>query len=294
MIRGAFCYHKIMANQNSKRVNSAQLPSAVEFLDILKKESQRKAIRFDFIQVHNDVFGAHRQLSMLADSDDSWIDRYAQLSLDELVFQVEKNRAELTQYINEHPGDTELYESLYSSLVPDTTIGKSEAVFVFGASTNARIERAVELYKEDSTQKIIISGQGPYYKDTTESEAVRMAKFAQGNGVSPEAIILEEASITLPDNVKRTITIMEEINWRPSLLTIVATDFVLTRAMMEWYKFCPWEITIIPVAAHPQSERFTAKGWYKDPKTIALVLNEYVKMAVESKIELMRKEGEIA
>ena len=283
-----------MANQNSKRVNSAQLPSAVELIDILKNESQRKGITFDFIRANNEVFAAHRKLSMLADSDDSWIDRYAQISLDELVFQVEKNRTELTRYINEHPDEATLYESLYDSLVPNTQISKTDAIFVFGAATNARAERAVELYNQGVAEKIIVSGKGPYYRDTAQSEASRMATFAQDNGVPREAIILEQESITLPDNVKRSIDLMEAMNWRPSRLAIITTDFVLTRAMMEWYRFCPWDITIVPVAAHSQSERFTANAWFKDPMTIALVLNEYVKMAMESRIELMRKEGEIA
>jgi hypothetical protein len=283
-----------MTNQYSPRTDSTQLPSAVELIDILAKESQRKAIHFGFIQNHNVIFDTHRQLSKLANSDDNWIEQYKQLSLDELVLKINKNHNELAHFIDECQTETELYEAFYCALIPKVEVTKSDAIFVFGAATNARIERAIKLYKNDVAQKIIVSGNSPHYKEGSQSEASRMAEFAESKGIPRSHVILEEESITLPDNVKRTIDLLEEINWHPTSLVIVATNFVLTRATMEWYKFCPWDIEITPVAAHPQSQKFTAKGWYVDTVTIALVLNEYAKIVLESKIDLMRKEGDIA
>ena len=283
-----------MADQYKKRIDSTQLPSAIELLDILTKESQRKAVRFDFIQNNDAIFTSHRELSKLANSDDSWIDHYEQLPLDELMLSIDKNHADLADYIKNHQSEGELYKDFYNALIPLAETKNSEAVFVFGAATNARIERAIELYKDGIAQKIIISGNSPHYVEGSQSEASRMGEFAAENGIPRESLVLEEKSVTLPDNVKRTIDLLEEMNWRPVSLVIVATNFVLTRAQMEWYKFCPWNIEIIPVAAHPQSQRFTADGWSTDDATIALVLNEYVKIVVESKIDLMRRNGEIA
>jgi uncharacterized SAM-binding protein YcdF (DUF218 family) len=283
-----------MTDPYTPRTDSTQLPSAHELLDILTKESQRKAVRFDFIQRNNVIFGVHRKLSKLANSDDSWIDQYRELPLAELVSKVDQNHAELARYIQEHPSEQTLYQAFYRALIPNEKSAKTDAIFVFGAASNARIERAIELYNDGIAQKIIISGNSPHYLEGVQSEASRMADFAIEKGIPKDHLILEQASVTLPDNVKRTIDLFEVMNWRPAALTIVATNFVLTRATMEWYKFCPWDITIVPVAAYPQSSKFTAEGWYNDSSTIALVLNDYAKIVLESKIDLMRRDGEIA
>jgi hypothetical protein len=278
---------------HNTRVSSTQLPSMTELLDILKQESQRRAVRFDFVKNNNSIFDMHRKLSQLAGSDDSWLDTYRVDSLAVLKEKVDKNYSELMEYIQKNQNHVDLYKSFYSALILEEDQAKSDTLFVFGASTNARIERAVELFKADVADRIIISGRSPYYVEGMQSEASRMAAFAVDRGISMESLILEEDSITLPDNVKRTIDLLESMDWRPSSITIIATNFVLARATMEWYKFCTWEITVRPVAAHPQSLKFTEDGWYKDADSIALVLNEYSKIVLESKIDLMRRDGEI-
>ncbi len=276
------------------RTDSTELPSAAELLDILTKESQRKAVRFDFVQMHGHVFDAHRELAELAGEDDSWIESYPEETLNKLKRKVDSNHAGIAAYIQDHPDAAELYERVYNALIPAQDESTSDTLFVFGAASNARAERAVELYQQGVAPKIIISGNSPHYKETHQSEAARMADFVTQRGVPETALILEEQSITLPDNVKCTLDLLEKQNWRPQSITLIATNFVLTRATMEWYKFCPWNIKIKVVAAHPQSRDFTAEGWWKTPATIALVLNEYVKLIIESKLDLMRENGEIA
>ncbi len=118
-----------------------------------------------------------------------------------------------------------------------------------------------------------------------------MATVAIEKGVPLKTLLLEEHSVTLPDNVKRTLDLLESIPWQLASLTIVATNFVLQRARMDWYKFTPWDIQIKAIAAHPQSLKFTEDGWYKDSESIALVLNEYAKLVLESKIDLIRQAG---
>lgn len=286
-------YYIDMAQSYTKRSDGSQLPSAAELLDILKKESQRKAIRFDFPQKNTSVFNAHRKLSRLAGADDSWIDNYQALDLAPLVAKIDENHTKIAQYIPEHPEANVLYQAFYNALTPPDDLTPTEALFVFGASSNARVERAAELYKQNVANKIILSGKSPHYVDSILSEAQRMAVAAIEAGVPEASLTLEHESITLPDNVKRSIDMMESLNWYPTSLTLIATNCVLTRAKMEWYKFCPWDIAIHTVAARPQSAAFTAGGWSKDSNTIALVLNEYAKLVLESKVDLMRRDGEI-
>jgi DUF218 domain len=283
-----------VTNNNNQRQNNTQLPTAKELLDILAMESARHAVRFDFISRNTELFAAHHHISTMAGSDDGWIDAYADMDLDQIVDKVNSNHSQITAFIkNNNDTNQNLYKALYAALVPDDDQAKSEALFVFGAMTNARIEKAVELYQGDIAPKIIISGRSPYYIHDMRPEASRMAEFAAEHGVPGRDVVIEESSITLPDNVKRSIDLLEQMDWRPKSLTIIATNFVLTRATMEWYKFCPWDIVINPVAARPQSSKFTQDGWYKDDDSIALVLNEYAKIVMESKIDIMRRDGEI-
>jgi hypothetical protein len=270
-----------------KRKSGAQLPTADELMDILRKESLRKSLRFDYLDHHQSIFDAHKKLSALAGSDDSWIDTYKDVDLAELVERINKNHEDLATYITSRPEHDELYQEVYTNLVPEQDVRESDALFVFGATSNARIERAVELYDQGVADRIIISGNRPHYSDNDISEASRMAGVAEGLGVPCSSILLEEEAITVPDNVKRSIDVLLSRSWEPSRLTIIATDFVLSRAMMEWYKFTPWDIEVRPVAAHAQSAQFTKEGWYKDENSRAVVLNEYAKLILETKIDLI-------
>jgi DUF218 domain len=272
------------------RTSGTELPSAEELTDILSKESSRLAVKYDFLDNHSYIFNSHKDISALANSDDSWIESYKQVDLVALINGINKNHREIAEYIEAHQEQGELYKSLYSSLMPEQDDSDSEALFVFGAASNARIERAVELYKRGVAPKIIISGHQPHYGQAVEAEAARMAKFARLAGVPTSDLILEESAITIPDNVKRSVDLLISLDWKPASITLIATDFVLSRAKMDWYKFTPWDIEIKVVAPQSQSINFTKDGWYKDEKTIALVLNEYSKLVLETKMDLIRED----
>lgn len=270
------------------RTSSVELPSAHELRDILTKESARKAVYFDYLSNNRDVFDTHRQLAQLAGANDGWTVAYPTIPLEQLTRLISDTHVQISQYIQKNNSDYLLYEKLYEALVPKQDETTSDAIFVFGSQSDARIMRAIELYKDGIAPKIIVSGKGPHYKEIHDTEAGRMAKVAQENGVPIESLVIEDKSITIPDNVKRTLDFFESTSWRPSSLTIIATDFVLRRAEMDWYKFSPWPIDIKPVAARSQSQKFTKDNWYKHSDSIGLVLNEYAKLILESKIDLLR------
>jgi hypothetical protein len=272
------------------RTSGAELPSAKELMEILSKESPRLALRYDFLDIHASIFDAYKTLSALAHSDASWIELYKEKDLALLLDKINKNHQEIAAYIQANQNQFALYEKVYASLVPEQDDSVSETLFVFGAASNARIERAVELYKQGVSAKIIISGHRPHYGQETESEALRMAEFAQHAGIPASDLVLEDSAITIPDNVKRSIDLLLTLNWKPASITLIATDFVLSRAKMDWYKFAPWDVEIKVVAPRSQSVSFTKEGWYKDEKAVALVLNEYAKLILETKVDLIRKD----
>lgn len=271
-----------------KRVSGAQLPSAEELFDILAKESPRLALRYDFIEKNTQIFTTHKKISIRAESDDSWIDTYRGMDLPTLIKKINKNHQEIIEYIRSNSLKDNILENLYEDLVPEQNESETDAIFVFGAVSNARIERAIELYKRGVSKTIIISGDGPHYTTNDTPEARRMSETAKAAYIPSSALIIEDKSITIPDNVKRTIDLLTTIGFKPSTITLIATDFVLSRAKMDWYKFTPWDIKINVVAAHPQSSNFTKEGWYKDSKVIALVLNEYAKIVLEAKMDSIR------
>jgi hypothetical protein len=275
---------------HKERTSGAELPSAKELTAILTKESPRLAVRYDFLDNNAFIFDIYKEVSALAGSDDTWINSYKAMSMETLIDKMNKNRQEIAEYIQTNQNLTETYENLYTRLVPPQDDSISEALFVFGAASNARIEHAVNLYKQGVSPKIIISGHQPHYEDAIESEAIRMAKFAQNAGVPISDLILEENAITIPDNVKRGIDLLIALDWKPASITLVATDFILSRAKMDWYKFTPWNTEIKVTAPQARSPSFTKEGWYKDSKTIALVLNEYAKLVLETKVDLIQKD----
>lgn len=275
------------------RTSGAELPTAEEVVEILRHESQRFAVRFDYLQKNASVFDAYRELTKLAGVSADWIADYVEMSLDELAEAIVATHHALIPFIHKHPDPVDLYARVYEALVPAQDDSPSDLIFVFGANSNVRVERAIELYNQVVADKIMLSGNRPYYSDTTEPEAVRMAQFATDAGVPDSALITEDKSITLPDNVKRSLDLLETMSWRPKSITLVATNFVLRRAMMDWYKFTPWDVEIKTVSPPVQSARFSASGWHKDDLTIQLVLNEYAKMVIESKMDMLRRDDQL-
>lgn len=272
-------------SSNVQRSSGAELPSATELIDILRAESPRRSVRNDFLDNNQHLFAVYRELSRLAGGDDSWLDTYSQMSLEALDAAIVKNHQEIRSYIESHQDNVELYERLYKSLVPAFDETPSEAIFVFGAPSDARIELAVRLYKKGIAPKVIVSGKGPYYSTgEMQPEAERMAAYAIEHGVPQEALVVESKSITLPDNVKRTIDLLEAQNWRPKSVTIIATDLFLSRAVMEWYRFPDWSPIVRPIAPTSLSSKFTPSGWYKEPDGIGYVLIEFAKLIFETKL----------
>lgn len=271
------------------RSSNTQLPSAQELMEILADESQRRAVRYDFLQLHPHLFDAYRQLADRAGIDAGWITMYPQLELETLGQAVASTTEILCACIVTDEVEQTVLDEMFDTLAMQDMAEKSDAIFVFGSPADARIAHAVELYHDDIAPLLIVSGKGPHYGRNELSEAERMAQFAIENGVPESAIMIEPASITLPDNVKRTLDMWELQQFRPRKLCIVATSYIMQRACMEWYKFTPWDIEIIASPASAQSPELRRDTWHQSERGIRMLLNEYAKMILEHKIDIMRK-----
>lgn len=274
------------------RKSNLELPPAKELTDILAAESQRKAAKFDYLDKHPEIFAPYNKLAELAGASTDWIHTYKTLGLNSLSTQIQEASMKLAEYIGENRQQTELYDQLYDAMSPSTEPAKADAIFVFGSSANVRIEKAVELYKQGFAPKIIVSGRRPHYEEEAQAEADRMAAYAVEQGAPADVIIKEPYSITLPDNVKRCLYMFDQMDWHPTKLIIIATSYVMRRALMEWYKFPTYGITVTPVSAMAATDALKLGKWFTTEAGIKMLLNEYAKMVIEHKMDLIREESD--
>lgn len=270
------------------RTSNAELPSASELWEILAKESQRLAVHYDYLKLHPDIFVSFKELCRKNGAEYDWVDAYEQMDLVELDAHLLACFSKLEAGIlnTSDPLCDHVYDSLVVGRIPE----KSDAIFVFGSPNDLRIRKAIELYKANFSEKIVISGHGPFYATHTQSEAERMAEVAVGEGVPESALLLEPEAITIPDNVKRTLDLFEKVEFKPAKLIIVASPFVLRRCEMDWYKFTPWNIETIPTVSDSGSYDLTKEGWTTTSRGVRVVLNEYAKLIFETKMDLLRHE----
>jgi hypothetical protein len=273
------------------RTVNTQLPSSDELWQILEKESPRRAVKFDYIALNSGVFHYYRKLAQ----DTNWVVNYASMSLEDVVRHANETNDELTSAIlsgRVHRGDLdELYRSLASGTVSTGqrgAPGSADAIFVFGSPADHRINLAIEYFFRNAAPKIIVSGKGPHYQESHVAEALRMKDVAMRAGVPEPCIIVEPDSVTLPDNVKRSLDLFDEMQWRPMKLIIIATTFVLRRAYMEWYKFTPWDIEIISTSPKPPADMHV-ETWSQSERGVRMLLNEYAKMVIEHKMDRERE-----
>ena len=270
------------------RTSNTELPTATELWEILDKESQRFSMRYDFLDLHPGIFKAYSSICGLYNLDCGWIDSYRDIGLQDLTARIFETTDRLEELLLTNPPGAALLDGLYDTLDTSTHPTHTDAIFVFGSPSNLRIEKAIELYRAGYADKLILSGHGPHYGDHTVTEADRMCEYAVSKGIPVDAIAIENKSVTIPDNVKRTLDLFEgSHNW-PKSLIVVASPFVLRRCEMEWFKFSPKPIQIIPVASTIMSPELNREGWAKSAHGIRAVLNEYAKLVIESKMDLLR------
>lgn len=266
------------------RTSNLELPDAEELVAIMRKESPRLAVRRIYYERDATIFGTYRQLT-----NARWIDEYPTMELIDVLQECAQTTRQLATKILDDKVARADIDELYDSLAIGMSPEMADAIFVFGSPANRRIERAAELYKQGFAKRLIVSGYGPHYGANVESEAERTRNYALSQGVPSEDIITEARSITLPDNVKRTLDEMELMHWQPKKLLIVATRFVLRRAVYEWQKFTPWDIEVLPVDVHTAPEHTERSSWFATTPGVTMLLSEYAKLVIENKMDLIRQ-----
>ena len=268
-----------------KRNSFSQLPSFGELQNILDAETKRDLPKgknnlhyFDFsvlidLAKHFDV-DAQILVSEYTDKD------IAQKDLLEIG---KSFIEELKSKILNHELSSEDIAHLnkvYDYLSEEDSLEKSDLIFVFGSKTPLRIEKAIELYNKQLSKIILVSGKGPHYADgSAETEASIYAKAAINAGVPKDSIIIEDQSITIPDNVRSSLNLLEEKNTSHDSIILVNSPYTQRRAWAHFKKYTPDTIKLIRVNSDT-GDQYKRDSWYKNSSGIDVIFGEFLKAKV--------------
>ncbi len=268
-----------------KRDTFSQLPNTAELQDILSAEVKRdlpegkeEAHYMDFSPLVRlaEHFGIPAEL-IAAEYTKEDIEAQDVLAKGKvLVEQIKKKLLHQNLSLE----DIEMCNAAYDYLAEEDAPGESDFIFVFGAKTPLRIEKAVELYQQGLSEKIFVSGRGPSYGDTqAPTEAETYARIAMEKGVPAEAIITEDQSITIPDNVRSSLNLLDKNGESYSSIILVNSPYTQRRGWAHFKKYLPDGVTLFRVNSGT-GEQYKRDTWYTNPTGIDVVLSEYFKAKV--------------
>lgn len=176
--------------------------------------------------------------------------------------------------------DIEICNIAYDYLAEEDTLENVDFIFVFGAKTPLRIKKAIELYQQGLSPKIIVSGRSPHYaSDQSITEAENYALIAEQGGVPASAIIIENESISIPDNVRSSLNLLDEEGIFYKSIALVNSPYVQRRGWAHFKKYLPDTVKLVRVNCET-SDQYKRDYWYKSSTGIDTILSEYLKAKI--------------
>ena len=258
-----------------KRTHFSQLPSVKETEEILKKEAKRNVIRSK-VGVHFASFASviewMKQIgvdSRIFEDDLSW---------QEIIYEGERLKTtivENTLWVNAEP------KSVTDYLMESEEPKKSDVIMLFGSNSKKRVEKTWEWWQKGLANKIIITGGRPYYiEENIKSEAEIFETDLIALGVPKEKIMIEDKSITIPDNVRSSFNLLDKNNIKCESIIIVLAWFAMRRAWAHLMKYGPENIKIYRTWAEIIDPNLAKENWYKNELGIKTIFDQFVKLRV--------------
>ena len=119
------------------------------------------------------------------------------------------------------------------------------------------------------------STQLPDYEELSEI----LGGYALEQGVPSDALILEKESITIPDNVKRTLNLLEEKSLPCQSFILVNSPFSQRRGWAHFNKFSKGGTTLMRCNSGV-GERFAKNAWFRHKDVIKIVTKEFFGLRV--------------
>jgi DUF218 domain len=257
------------------RTNNQDLPDSLELTHILDVEADRPlpAGKFDVhypefytiidfleaIEVEPELFTSQRDIHSVVE--------LGKVLLDEVSLKVFKESASL---------DPTLLNNMWDYLSEEDELSECDTVFVFGSKTPLRAVKAAEVFVKSGARRIVVSGGGPIYsQDKSVSEAENYKKILLVNNVPEDMIILETQAITVPDNVRRSLNLLDELGIEPKGIALVNSPYSQRRGWAIYKKYLPDDVSLARINCE---SAITRDNWFKSEDTFRIVLNEFVKM----------------
>lgn len=266
------------------RTQSTQLPSYIELCKILSSEANRK-IPFEKKNIDYTDFSSIIKLLKYFNLPTNFFDsyfRFIDFKNPILFKEINLMFTNLINNILKTQNDTskKYYDELYDYLSESDQIQNSDIIFVFGSNTTFRIEKAIKLYKNGYSSKILISGKRPFYEQINNiiPEARRLADFALSNGVPEGDLILEKESITIPDNVKSSLNMLENKNIPHNSIILVNSPFSQRRGWVNFNQFSVNGTKLIRCNVDIISEKYSKDGWYKNEVGVKTIIKEFISL----------------
>lgn len=179
-----------------------------------------------------------------------------------------------------------LFNKMYEYLSEEDTLESGDIIFVFGGKKTFRMEKAIELYKKGIAPKILVSGKSPFYEKDIEqeAEAETLRAFAIQYGVSKEDIIIEAQSITVPDNVKRSLNLLDSSNIPHQKIILVNSPFSQRRGWVHFQKMSLPGTECMRVNADRVSEEFSRDKWYANDAGVRMIMKEFFALRISELI----------
>ena len=267
-----------MAGKPKGRSDNTRLPSAGELDAMLGVEARRDVPATKINRHYADfksILALLRHLDLPSELftdqalDHSAIIERGQELVDEIV-----GRLSLPAAATESLG---LLNGLYDYLSEEDPPQEADLIFVPGSKTQLRIDKAVELYKRDLAPLILISGGSPYYKDNRSAEAERHKDTAVTAGIPAEKILTDSRSVSLPDNVRTSLNLLDREGIAYSRIMLVNSPYVQRRGWAHFMKYVDEGVELVRVNSETKPA-FGRSQWFRSETGIRVIINEFVKI----------------
>ncbi len=273
-----------------KRTSNIQLPSYAELQNILRYESKRDVD----IAKQGTTYATFETIIKLLKFFDLPTEFFEDFKFEDLkdvttytaVVEMYNALASKVLENQNNPDLILLLDQVYDYVSEIDELQKADILFVFGSKTTVRTETAIRLYQEGYAPKIMISGRCPFYEiDKGEkSEAEILGEFALQQGVPKEDLILEKTSITMPDNVKASLNLLEHMNVPHQKIILVNSPYCQRRGYAHFNKFSSAGTELIRINTDKIAEKFSKSGWYKDENGLKTTLKEFFGLRISGLI----------
>jgi uncharacterized SAM-binding protein YcdF (DUF218 family) len=126
----------------------------------------------------------------------------------------------------------------------------------------------------------MISGESPFYApDNPVTEADRYKQLAMEQGVAADKVITENKSVTIPDNVRSSLNLLDEQGVQCSSLILVNSPYTQRRGWIHFKKYLPDTVKIVRVNSDTIGKYHKDK-WFANEDGVRTLANEFVKMKI--------------